>query len=269
MEKGGDGGSNTGTPPSPAPSDPKRAVQAHFWSWTLNNYEMEQMEQMEHLLRHECEWFVFQEEVGENGTPHLQGTMKLRVKQRMTQLKKLNPKIHWEATRSVSASLAYCQKEKTRSGRQVVYGIEIPEPLEIDEPYGWQLQVVDILKTKPDKRTIHWFWEPKGNVGKTTLCKYLVVKHNALMLTGKSTDMFHMLAKNPTKRTLVIVDVPRSSAGYVNYGAIEQIKNGLVFSGKYEGAQLVFNSPHVIAFANSAPDLKEMSSDRWHIVQIV
>ena len=37
--------------------------------------------------------------------------------------------------------------------------------------------VVDILKTEPDERTIHWFWEPKGNVGKTTLCKWLVVKH--------------------------------------------------------------------------------------------
>ena len=39
--------------------------------------------------------------------------------------------------------------------------------------------VVDILKTEPDERTIHWFWEPKGNVGKTTLCKWLVVKRGA------------------------------------------------------------------------------------------
>jgi len=150
------------------------------------------------------------------------------------------------------------------------HGVEIPEQLDIDEPYGWQLQVMNILKDKPDKRTIHWFWEPSGNVGKSTLCKYLVVKHGALMLTGKSADMFHMLAKFPNKRKIILVDCPRSQQDYLNYGALEMVKTGLVFSGKYEGSQLVFNSPHVIVFANSPPVNMEanFSMDRWKIVRI-
>ena len=49
---------------------------------------------------------------------------------------------------------------------------------------------------------------------------------------------------------------------------IESIKNGLVFSGKYEGAQLIFNRPHVICFSNSLPDTTMMSADRWKIVNI-
>jgi hypothetical protein len=54
----------------------------------------------------------------------------------------------------------------------------------------------------------------------------------------------------------------------VNYGAIEQIKNGLLFSGKYEGGQCVFNQPHVIVFANAEPKEEQMSMDRWDIREI-
>jgi hypothetical protein len=54
------------------------------------------------------------------------------------------------------------------------------------------------------------------------------------MLTGKSNDMFNMLAKFSNKRKLIIVvDAPRCISDYINYGAIEAIKNGLVCSGKY------------------------------------
>lgn len=247
----------------------QREQQYNYWFFTYNNYDLEQVEQMEQVFRHECKWYVFQEETGESGTKHLQGTICLKVKQRLSSLKKIYCRsIHWENTKSVKASIAYCQKEKTRTGKQWVFGIEVPEPLEIEEPYGWQLDVVKIIESKPDKRTIHWYWEPNGNVGKTTLCKYLVVKHDALMLTGKSSDMYHMISKFPNKRKLIIIDCPRSSQDYINYGAIEQIKNGLIFSGKYEGCQLVFNSPHVIVFSNQPPDYNKMSNDRWNVVEI-
>ena len=86
---------------------------------------------------------------------------------------------------------------------------------------------MDIIKTKPDKRTIWWFWESEGNVGKSALVKYLVVKHDALMITGKSNDIYYIKSKIPSKRKLFICDISRSVMEYVNYGAIEQIKNGL------------------------------------------
>lgn len=240
-----------------------------YWSFTFNNYVLEQIEQIERIFQHECDWYIFQEEIGEETkTPHLQGTLKLKNRQRLTQIKHWCIQIHWQPTKCVKASMAYCLKQKTRAGRQWVYGIEIPEEIKVAEPRGWQLEVMDIITQEPDDRTIHWFWEPDGNVGKTTLCKYLVVKHNALVLTGKANDMYHMIAKFPNKRKLILVDVPRTSLDYVNYAAIENIKNGLICSGKYEGAQLVFNCPHVIVFANEPPDVDKMSKDRWHIVCI-
>jgi len=250
----------------------KQENQCIYWCFTYNNYDKEQIETLGTLLRGESDWYLFQEETGEKtGTPHLQGTIKLKKKQRMTQLKKIDPKIRWEPTKAVVASVLYCSKKETRSGEIYHFNIEIPainEDIDYDEPRGWQLQVMDIISVKPDKRTIHWFWEETGGVGKTTLCKYLVGNHNALMLTGKSNDMYHMISKFPNKRKLFIVDCPRSQQDYINYGAIEQIKNGLIFSGKYEGSQLIFNCPHVIVFSNSPPDLEKMSGDRWNVVMI-
>jgi len=246
----------------------KQGNQSKYWCFTYNNYEADTIEQLEQVFNHECQWYLFQEETGEEGTPHLQGNLCLKVKQRMTQLKVIDPKIHWESTKSVKASLVYCSKYETRTGKIYSKGIDIPEQLDIDEPAGWQLKVMDIVKEKPNKRTIHWFWEPDGCVGKTQLCKYLVAKHDAIMLTGKSSDMYHMISKFPNKRKLFVIDCPRSMQEFINYGAIEQIKNGLIFSGKYEGCQLVFNSPHVIVFANEQPNLLKMSQDRWNITRI-
>lgn len=239
-----------------------QSLQYTYWCFTYNNYHIEQIEHLEQVLRHECAWYIFQEEVGDSGTPHLQGTLKLKCKKRLTQLKRIEKEIHWEPTKYIKPSILYCTKIESRSGPVRAFGIEIPEHVRVPEPYGWQLEVMNIISTEPDTRTIHWFWEPTGNIGKTTLCKYLVSYKNALMVSGKSADMFHMIARFPNKRKIILVDCPRSLRDYINYGAIEQIKNGLIFSGKYEGAQLVFNCPHVIVFANQPPDLGKLSLDR-------
>lgn len=247
--------------------------QAHayiYWSFTWNNYELEQIGLVEQVLRHECSWYIFQEEVGKKcGTPHLQGNLKLRTRKRWTEMcKLLNPKIHWEKTKSVSASVTYCTKQETRSGQQWIYGIEVPEELKYDEPYGWQMKVMDIIQSEPERRTIHWFYEFNGNKGKSSLAKYLCIKHNALITNGKKADMFFAIKSNPNKRKIILIDVPRSNADYINYGAIEEIKNGLIFSGKYESQQVIFNTPHVIIFANHYPDTTQLSQDRWKIWNI-
>lgn len=254
-------GGNTKTPSK------KQDTQSKYWCFTYNNYCVEQIEQIEQIFKHESLWYVFQEEIGENNTPHLQGTICLKVKQRLTQLKKINNKIHWEQTKCVKSSVVYCTKKESRAGKIYSHGIDIPKEVKTHEPYGWQLKVMEIIKKEPDERTIHWFHEPKGGIGKTTLCKYLCVKHGAIMLTGKSNDMYHQLSKMKDIN-LVIVDIPRSSKDYINYGAIEQIKNGLIFSGKYEGKQLIFDCPHVICFANETPNFEKMSNDRWNVIDI-
>lgn len=245
----------------------KSNTQNIYWCFTYNNYEIEKIELLVSALENICDWFIFQEEIGEKGTKHLQGCMKLKKRDRLSKLKKIEGAIHWEVTKQITASMWYCSNKEKRSGKIWTKNCKIPIQVKVEEPYGWQKEVMKIINQDPDKRSIYWFYDEKGNKGKTTLCKYLVVKRDAIMLCGKSNDMYHMLSKNENP-TLICVDVPRSSNEYINYGAIEQIKNGLIFSGKYEGKQLVFDAPHVFVFANEYPDVEKLSKDRWKIFNI-
>lgn len=271
-KKNSDNSEGSGNTVNAAPNSKKQGTEAVNWLFTFNNYEESDIARLESIFNSECKLYVFQEETGENGTPHLQGVISLLGRgQRLSALKKWDPSIHWEKCRSLNNSIKYCCKLETRTGNVYFKNIKpslIKDTIEVEEPYGWQLVVTDIIEKKPDKRSIHWFVDERGNMGKSTLCKYLVVKHNALLLNGKCNDMFHMLSKHDNKK-LILVDIPRCTQEFrIDYGAIEQIKNGLMFSGKYEGSQIVFNCPHVIVFSNNYPDTSKMSSDRWKIYKI-
>jgi hypothetical protein len=48
----------------------------------------------------------------------------------------------------------------------------------------------------------------------------------------------------------------------------EELKNGILVSGKYESKTVVFKVPHVIFFANFEPDMTKWSSDRYFVKNI-
>ena len=49
---------------------------------------------------------------------------------------------------------------------------------------------------------------------------------------------------------------------------MEEIKDGLIYSGKYEGGFANIEHPHVIVVSNFAPELSKLSEDRWNILKI-
>lgn len=67
---------------------------------------------------------------------------------------------------------------------------------------------------------------------------------------------------------ICIMDFPRTVEGYVSYSAIEEIKNGMFFNGKFESSMVMFNTPHIVIFANFLPDTSKLSKDRWVIENI-
>lgn len=76
------------------------------WVYTLNNYTDADIEQLKLLEvnRHRC-----CKEVGESGTPHLQGSITFKRTYRFKQLTKLFPKVHWEVSKAKD-SVNYCIK---------------------------------------------------------------------------------------------------------------------------------------------------------------
>lgn len=255
---------------------PTRNTKNRSWVFTWNNYTNEDIEYLIKYFK-EKDRYVFGEEIGNSGTPHLQGVVNFSSPRTFNSVKKLFKNNHIEVCKNWNASCKYCSKDgqtytnikKLQSRRERLlakYNNVIWK--------DWQQNIIDICETEPNDRTINWIWEEEGNKGKSFLAKYLVLKHDAIVCDGKKDNVFNQLRnwidchKDNEDPKVIILDVPRYNLEYVNFGCLEQIKNGMVYSGKYEGGLCLFESPHIIIFANAPPDEDKLSEDRWNIIEL-
>lgn len=126
---------------------------------------------------------------------------------------------------------------------------------------SWQDKLLKYIEGEISDRKIRWYVDEEGGKGKIFSSKYLITRG---MENAKSNDIRYAWAG----QKVVIVDLSRSNDHHINYGMIESIKNGVVFSSKYERAMNVFQVPHVIVFSNMHPDEEKFSKDRWDIVDL-
>lgn len=260
------------TKESTPPSKKKQCNQLVHWFFTFNNYDPRDIETLETFFNVWCDKYVFQEEVGKkSGLPHLQGVISLKKKARWTEFG-LNPAIHWEKPRNLTLCYFYCSKVETRTGRTCAKNFVIKKPLKLIKPdRDWQIEILNIVNSEPDDRKVYWYYSSEGNVGKSSFCKYLVAKHNCVFIDeGKKSDIMHTLMEADMERDncIVVFDVPRDNGNNVSYKSIESIKNGMIYSSKYESKYKLFNPPHVIVFSNFPPDTSKLSEDRWVIKEI-
>lgn len=80
------------------------------WCFTINNYDDADVVRTWDGVKDA----IWQAEVGESGTPHLQGFVRFSKNKRLSALKKVSPTAHWEVCKSVSASVDYCSKDDSR-----------------------------------------------------------------------------------------------------------------------------------------------------------
>lgn len=244
---------------------------ASWWCFTINNWGETDVSTLK-LWESKCKVLVFQSEVGESGTPHLQGVFQLKKKDRFTAIKKTFSTAHLEKCKSSKDAIEYCRKDDTWDKKlRVQHGVD--EKLEIlENPTGWQAELIEDIKKKPDKRKIQWYIDNEGGKGKTELAIHLYVRYNAIVINGgKGSDILHVTAEMIKQRPntkVIVFDFPRTLEGKVSYSAIESIKNGFFMSTKYEGGIVHINRPHVIVFANWLPDMTQLSQDRWDIYEI-
>ena len=129
----------------------------------------------------------------------------------------------------------------------------------------FQKTIIDICNTKPDNRIIYLIEDIDGNCGKSYTCKYLNLHYKCIIAEGKKDNIFNQLLKmmeNGSDPDLVLLDIPRQGENYLQYGVIEQLKNGLVYSGKYEGGVCQFEYPHVFIFTNFRVNTELWTKDR-------
>lgn len=256
------------------PKCPKKPKESKKYCLTLNNWTEEELNTMEQSAEKNKFKYLFGKEIGEKcGTPHLQGFILMPSKHSITATNKLLGCIRNHLTPmngSIKHNVDYCTKGGNWVTNMSEYKMKKPLKL-ITTLKPWMIEIEELNKTEPDGRSIYWYWENIGGVGKSQFCKYMYVKYQSLVIQGgKLADIMNILFNtNMDDVNMVIIDVPRKNGNKISYGAVECILNGMITNTKYETGIKVFNPPHVVVFSNFEPDTDDtLSADRWKIKKI-
>ena len=263
-----------------------RTPLSKIWSFTLNNPTEDHLDHLDQEFRqHGAKW-IFQLEIGDGGTPHFQGHVEFKLRKRLSTVRAhIGGGAHCEITRHPKASIEYCRKPSDLSGlpdafralqaRGPIWQRGIPKPIRSvvrrDNLRTWQRGLFHILQEEADDRTVRWYWDERGGSGKTAFARFLVLEPgiNAIYVGGKSGDVKYAISQLKDLDDLIVLwNIPRSLEKFVSYQGIEEVKDGVFFSSKYESGMICFNPPHVVIFANFEPDRDMLSNDRWSINHI-
>lgn len=247
------------------PRKTKQPIQHKRWCFTWNNYDPIVIHYLKLFFESHNILYIFGEEVGECGTQHLQGYIECPKKARYSEFK-LCHTIHWEPAKgNREDNILYCSKSGHHHSAPSLCPIIV-----INNLYPWQQQIESLTSNVPDGRTCHWVVDIEGGKGKSSFCKYMYIKHKALIIQGgKLADIMNIVFNWDMRETrMVLIDIPRSSRNKVSYNSIECILNGMITNTKYETGVKVFNPPHLVVFSNFYPNMKELSMDRWKIMEL-
>lgn len=161
--------------------------------FTLNNYTPEEEQIIRDYIQAKALFGVYGHEVGEGGTPHLQGYINFHRSMSFKSVKKLLPRIHLEKAKGTDEqNLHYCSKQDTKpfvhgtpqySGKRndlhdlcrvALTGRLLPQvardyPTAYVKYHKGILSLVDLMRDPRDINdppTVLWLWGPSG-VGKT------------------------------------------------------------------------------------------------------
>lgn len=251
--------------------------QSRKWCITLNNYTDKEYATMLQYFIDRKYTYIIGKETAETGTKHLQVYIEHKSPIRFITLKKLNKRFHIEKSKGNKVdNFKYCSKENDFISN---YNIETREEKILNKRYNnikwkpWQNYILETIKDEPDTRRITYIYDPPGKKGKSFLCKYIALKYKDVIIAdGKKDNIFNqiniLLNIKKIEPRIILLDIPRYNQDYLNYGVIEQIKDGLIYSGKYEGGLCIFDHPHVFIFSNSECDMSNWSEDRYNIIEI-
>lgn len=230
-----------------------------------------------------CDNFIYQlewtdcKDTYKCGNYHFQIYMRLKKKRRLHEQAALFtelPGIYLQpaSTEGNKALQKYCMKTDTRyagpwADRRIYMGEDLPRVLD-----GWQTEMLAIYESAPDDRKVMWVNNEEGNAGKSKFCKWMCFRKDCLKLSyGKAGDLLNLVAKNQGKR-MYLFDLTRCKPAEMSsadlYAAIESVKDGHFSNLKYETATVMMDPCHCVVFANSWPDVRSLSADRWAFYEL-
>lgn len=260
------GGGNTKPPLS---CKKKQISPAKRWCFTLNNYTKEECSSIVPILRQHCNVFIVGEEVGESGTPHLQGYLEFKIKKRPMAVFNFTNRIKWlKAKGNSDENCEYCSKDAKLICKHGF--VEPATTIDRVEFYPWQEELVKILEVpcKWNCRTIYWRYGGI-NIGKTQFCRWLCVHMNAVVIGGAHKHILAQVQNQPAPIYIILLSYGDEK---VSYRAIEQIKDGLFSTafGCDNNKMEIRDAPHLLVIGNEPPDImdRHFHPTKWDVSSI-
>lgn len=190
------------TVPAQTVQKPKEPKKYRGWMLTINNPTQNDIDTLVGKTEKDIKYtyLIFQFEIGENGTLHVQGFIYFLSPRKLTGVKKAIPRAHLEPAKYINKCIAYCSKQETRVSGPFEYGhrpsqgkredlIEIAEELKkpgvkvshIAERFPAEYMMYTrgitaysniIAPHRTKAPTVYWLWGKSG-VGKTTYARNL------------------------------------------------------------------------------------------------
>jgi len=255
------------------------------WVATLNNPEGEEDEPVNWLVPH-CKWAVWQKEKGESGTPHFQMAFGLRAKSRLSALKKLHARAHFEPMKGTPQQAAdYCCKTEGRLGEPCKHGtvpgsgqgarndlLAIKEAIDAHQPllevynnhFGTMVRcgrgVGDYIALKNDHQRdwvpdIYVFYGPTGT-GKSRRAQWLANQESAklgqvpywLMKPGGGGTVWW---SGYDGHAVVVID---EFYGWITYDMFLRLLDRYPMRGETKGGSVNLIPKVIIVTSNHAPE---------------
>lgn len=144
-----------------------------------------------------------------------------------------------------------------------------PRRLEFEEPREWQVDLKEILDVEPDDRKIIFLVDETGNKGKSWFCRWYLSEYpqkTQVLGIGKKDDLAHHI---DVTKTHFLFNLARGQMEYLNYPLLENLKDRMIFSGKYNSTmKIIPHNVHVVVFSNEEPDMTKLSEDRYSVQHI-
>ena len=138
----------------------------------------------------------------------------------------------------------------------------------------WQLSILEEVDI-PTKRKIIWVVGKSCGEGKTWLQNYIRYKYgdrrvvSGISLQTKSGNITHALTKHPLSTAdIFLFNIGKSvdTLTEINYDMLEGIKDGELFTSKYDSQRITVNTPNILmVFSNDAPNTSRLAKDRWKL----
>lgn len=236
------------------------------------------IEDLKTFLKDYCKKWCFQLEQGEEtGYKHYQGRISLKVKERKTGVIKKFVKgahISITSTENIDNDFYVTKSDSRIMGPWSDRDKYIPRSIrKITKLYPWQETMKKMSQDLDNLRYVDIVVDETGNIGKSTITKFLCVYGYASLIPciNEAKDIMRIVMDKP-KCNCYIMDMPRCMKKEKLIGifsAVETVKNGYCYDDRYNFKEEWFDEPNFFIFTNQYPNKNYLSTDRWRLWNVI